>query len=71
MVLASLGVLKSGAAYQPLDPSYPQERLEFMMKDADAKLLIAGKDLLKLVPNYNGKVLLIEDIPALPPCEKI
>ena len=71
MVLASLGVLKSGAAYQPLDPSYPQERLEFMMQDADAKLLIAGKDLLKLVPNYSGKVLLIEDIPALPPCEKI
>ena len=71
MVLASLGVLKSGAAYQPLDPSYPQERLEFMMNDAGAKLLIASKDLLKLVPNYKGKVLLIEDIPALPPCEKI
>ncbi|MGN1201867.1 MAG: condensation domain-containing protein, partial [Eubacterium sp.] len=31
MVIASLGALKSGAAYQPLDPSYPQERLEFMM----------------------------------------
>lgn len=71
MVIASLGVLKSGAAYQPLDPSYPQERLEFMMNDADAKLLIASKDLLKLVPNYKGKVLLIEDIPNLPECRKI
>ena len=40
MVLASLGVLKSCAAYQPLDPSYSPERLEFMIKDASAKLLI-------------------------------
>lgn len=71
MVFASLGVSKSGAAYQPLDPSYPQERLEFMMNDADAKLLIAGKDLLKLVPNYKGKVLFIEDIPNLPECNRI
>ena len=71
MVLASLGVLKSGAAYQPLDPSYPQERLEFMMKDADAKLLITSKDLQKLVPNYEGKVLLIEDVPNLNACDKI
>ena len=71
MTIASMGVLKSGSAYQPLDPSYPQERLEFMMKDADAKLLIAGKDLLSLVPNYSGKVLLIEDIPSLPQCDKI
>lgn len=71
MVFASLGVSKSGAAYQPLDPSYPQERLEFMMNDADAKLLIAGKDLLKLVPRYKGKVLFIEDIPNLPECNRI
>ena len=39
MVLASLGVLKAGCAYQPLDPSYPAERLNFMMRDAGAKLL--------------------------------
>ena len=71
MVLASLGVLKSGAAYQPLDPSYPTERLEFMMQDADAKLLIADKALLERVPSYKGKVLLLDDIPALPSGEKI
>ena len=71
MVTASLGVLKSGAAYQPLDPSYPTERLEFMMQDADAKLLIAEKALLERVPNYKGKVLLLDDIPNLPKCDKI
>ena len=40
MVIASLGVLKAGCAYEPLDPSYPEERLNFMMQDAGAKLLI-------------------------------
>ncbi|WP_173557914.1 AMP-binding protein, partial [Eubacterium pyruvativorans] len=35
MVTATLGALKTGAAYQPLDPGYPQERLDFMMKDED------------------------------------
>ena len=41
MVIASLGVLKAGCAYQPLDPTYPQERLSFMMQDANAKLLLS------------------------------
>ena len=40
MAIASLGVLKAGAAYQPLDPTYPRERLAFMLEDAEAQLLI-------------------------------
>ena len=66
MVTASLGVLKTGAAYQPLDPSYPVERLTFMMQDADAACLIADEELLPRVPEYRGEVLLTRDIPNLP-----
>ena len=66
MVLASLGVLKSGAAYQPLDPGYPTERLEFMISDAGAKLLIADRALMGRVPNYQGETLCLDEIPALP-----
>ena len=62
MVLASLGVLKAGCAYQPLDPSYPSERLNFMMQDADAKLLIADETLLDKVSEYQGPVLLTKDL---------
>ena len=69
MVVASLGVLKSGCAYQPLDPSYPSERLNFMMKDADAKLLIADEELRSLVNEYNGNTLYTKDIPSLPAVE--
>ena len=66
MAIVSLGVLKAGCAYQPLDPSYPAERLNFMMKDADAKLLIADEELRPLVDEYQGKVLLTKDIDTLP-----
>ena len=61
MVVASLGVLKAGCAYQPLDPSYPAERLNFMMQDANAKLLIADEVLRPIVDEYQGEVLLIEN----------
>ena len=66
MAIASLGVLKAGCAYQPLDPSYPQERLNFMMQDADAKLLIADEELRSIVDEYKGEVLTFEDIESLP-----
>lgn len=71
MAIASLGVSKAGAAYQPLDPSYPKERLAFMMEDSAAKLLIAEEELLALAPEWQGQVLLTKDIPNLPKAEQI
>lgn len=41
MVAAVLGVLKAGAAYVPLDPMFPEERLRFMAKDAELALLVS------------------------------
>lgn len=66
MVIASLGVLKSGAGYQPLDPAYPAERLNFMVKDAGASLVIADEDLVPLLNEYSGEFLLTKDVPSLP-----
>ena len=43
MVVALLGILKAGAAYLPLDPDYPQERLQYMLADAGARLLAARR----------------------------
>ncbi len=62
MVVASLAALKAGCAYQPLDPSYPAERLNFMMKDANASLLIADPDLRPIVNEYSGPVLLTKEL---------
>ncbi len=65
MAIVSLGVLKAGCAYQPLDPTYPKERLNFMMQDASAKLLIADEQLRPIVDEYQGEVMLTKDIPQL------
>ena len=62
MAIASLGVLKAGCAYQPLDPTYPKERLNFMMQDASAKLLIADEALRPIVDEYQGEVLLTREL---------
>ena len=66
MAVASLGALKAGCAYQPLDPSYPQERLNFMIGDASAKLLIADAEYRSLITEYKGPVLDTADIDKLP-----
>ena len=71
MVTASLGVLKSGAGYQPLASDYPSERLTFMMQDASCKLLIADENLMEKVPDYNGPVFYTKEIDGLPVCEKL
>ncbi len=66
MPIAALGVLKAGCAFQPLDPSYPKERLNFMIQDTKARLLIAEQELLSIMEDYTGEVLLTKDIPSLP-----
>ncbi len=40
MLVGILGILKSGAAYLPLDPEYPQERIAFMIEDSGAKIIL-------------------------------
>ncbi|HEU4964584.1 MAG TPA: amino acid adenylation domain-containing protein [Bacilli bacterium] len=44
--VALLGILKAGAAYVPLDPAYPQERLQFMREDAELAMILTQKHLL-------------------------
>lgn len=66
MAIAPLGVLKAGCAYQPLDPTYPKERLNFMMQDANVRLLIADKELASLADEYHGDILLTQNLLSLP-----
>ena len=43
MLIAILGVLKSGAAYVPIDPSYPDERIKYILEDTRAKVLLVNE----------------------------
>ncbi len=66
ILLATYGVLKAGCAYEPLDPTYPPERLSFMVENAGAGLLITTREMEGLIKHYSGHKLYIEDIPNLP-----
>jgi amino acid adenylation domain-containing protein len=50
LVVAALGILRSGGAYLPLDPEHPAERLDFMVKDAGARLAVTRVGLLERLP---------------------
>ncbi|WP_439951605.1 AMP-binding protein, partial [Actinomadura macra] len=49
LIVAFLGVLKAGAAYLPLDPGYPPDRLEFMRADAGADRVVTSETLAELM----------------------
>jgi amino acid adenylation domain-containing protein len=54
MVIGLLGVLKAGAAYVPLDPAYPKERLTFMLEDTQARVLLTQQRLMAEVIEDKG-----------------
>ncbi|KIO77523.1 hypothetical protein TH53_08765 [Pedobacter lusitanus] len=44
MIIGILGILKSGGAYAPIDPDYPRERVNFMLADTDARIVIGNEN---------------------------
>ena len=50
LMVALLGILKAGAAYVPLDPTYPHQRLAFMLKDAGLKTVVTMERWVKVLP---------------------
>ncbi|NOU89219.1 amino acid adenylation domain-containing protein [Paenibacillus sp. LMG 31460] len=63
MIVGILATLKAGGVYVPLDPDYPQDRLQFMLDDSGARVLLTLPQLTGKVP-FNGTVLDMSD-PAL------
>ncbi|MGO9110863.1 MAG: amino acid adenylation domain-containing protein [Thermoguttaceae bacterium] len=57
MVVGVLAILKAGGAYVPMDPTYPQERLAFMLDDADVGIILSKCDLAGRLPDGNRKVV--------------
>ena len=53
MIIGVLGILKSGGAYVPIDPNYPQERIQFMLADSEISVLLTQSFLLEQLPLDN------------------
>ncbi|MBD3147301.1 non-ribosomal peptide synthetase/MFS transporter [Microbispora bryophytorum] len=64
LVAALLGVLKTGAAYVPLDPGYPADRLAFMLSDSGAPVVLTQQDLAERLVT-GGAVILPLDLDAV------
>lgn len=60
MVVSMLGVQKAGAAYLPLDPNYPAERLAFMVEDSQAPVMVTQSHLLDRLPTRETPVVLLD-----------
>ncbi|HEV7516262.1 MAG TPA: amino acid adenylation domain-containing protein, partial [Thermoanaerobaculia bacterium] len=66
MVIGVLGTLQAGAAYVPLDPSYPQERLAMVLADSLAReaapLLLTSRHLLDRLPDVAARTVFVQEI---------
>ncbi|HJX28618.1 MAG TPA: amino acid adenylation domain-containing protein, partial [Thermoanaerobaculia bacterium] len=61
LVVGLLGILKAGGAYIPLDPEYPRERLEHMLADCGAPVLVAQEHTVRLVAATLARPVLVDE----------
>ena len=60
LVMGILGILKAGAAYLPLDADYPEQRLEFMLSDANVGVIVAKQELRDRIPAKDRLVIWLD-----------
>ncbi|MGE5431356.1 MAG: condensation domain-containing protein, partial [Syntrophomonadaceae bacterium] len=60
MIVGIMGILKSGGAFLPIDPSYPEERILYMLEDSKAKLILTQSHLLNKIPQVGKKIILMD-----------
>jgi len=62
MLVSILGVLKAGGAYLPIDPEYPEERIEYMLQDSNSNIIVTSRLCFKRLPKKKGRdIVLLED----------
>ncbi len=60
MVVGLLGILKASAAYLPLDPTYPPDRLAWMLADTQTPLLLTQQRLIKKLPRHSARLVCLD-----------
>ena len=62
LIVGTVGILRAGAAYLPLDPAYPDQRLAYMLRDAGARLVVGDRASLARLPDVGAPRLALEDV---------
>jgi amino acid adenylation domain-containing protein len=62
LVTALLGIIKAGAAYLPIDPAFPINRLEWIINDSQATIILTESSIVSRLPKSSARVLLLEPI---------
>src|SRR5713101_5848139 len=57
---AILGILKAGAAYVPIDPEYPDDRIAFILEDSGAVAVMTTSDMARRCPAFPGAVICVD-----------
>ncbi|HUS79681.1 MAG TPA: amino acid adenylation domain-containing protein, partial [Armatimonadota bacterium] len=60
LVVATVATLKAGAAYLPLDPDHPAQRLALMLEDTDVAVLLSQQSLLGRLPEHAGRTICLD-----------
>jgi amino acid adenylation domain-containing protein len=60
MVVGLLGIFKAGGAYLPLDPSYPQERLGYLLSDSQVSVLLTQQRLVEKLPAHQAQLFCLD-----------
>src|SRR5437588_8893360 len=69
VAVSILAILKTGAAYLPLDPAYPGERLAFMVADAKPRIVITHERLQNILPPHDARVVVLDsEWPTISQC---
>ena len=58
MIVGLLGILKAGGAYVPIDPTYPEDRISFMLEDADCEIVLTQKHI--ELPKTNSEIIYLD-----------
>jgi amino acid adenylation domain-containing protein/non-ribosomal peptide synthase protein (TIGR01720 family) len=64
LIVGLLAILKAGAAYLPLDPEYPPERLRHMLEDTQTPLVLACQQTLEVLPPIDAETLCMDQLSA-------
>ncbi|MDZ7806121.1 MAG: amino acid adenylation domain-containing protein [Gracilimonas sp.] len=60
MMVSILGILKAGAAFLPLDPQYPEERIRFMVEDTGTSLILSQEQYRGTLKNFDANIFFVD-----------